>query len=362
MEYDPANQMLSWFKDRYLDGSLRIRPPYQRRPIWSSRQKCYLIESMLLGLPVPEIYLQQSVTAEGRSSYAVVDGQQRIRTALQFVGAETDPQEQDQNRFALDRLPTTSAWYGMTFSDLDDETKRRLYGYRFMIRLLKTDSEQEVRDMFGRLNRFLTPLNAQELRNATYTGPFARLAEELADDQYWSESRLVSPTVIRRMGDVEFMSELLIGALHGPQGGRAAEIDGYYRRYEDCDVEFPEQRPAVVLFRLALDKVRALLPDIKRTRWGNRTDFYSLFVALAALLRSSTLPRPKVRPLRAALLRFAGDVDRRLADEKAHVSDEVIAYVRAVEKGPNEKSRRAARHEAVLSVIGAFFRPKRRSG
>src|SRR5207245_1440160 len=103
-------------------------------------------------------------------------------------------------------------------------------------------SDDEVRDMFRRLNKYLTPLKPQELRNATYSGPFAVLVQKLADDKYWAEKGIVSPALIRRQNDVEFVSELMIGVLHGPQGGGAAVIDQYYSQYEDFEDEFPGQK------------------------------------------------------------------------------------------------------------------------
>ena len=83
MKYDASQQTLGWFKERYLEGNLEIRPPYQRRPVWSVRQKSNLIESILLKLPVPEIYIHTETSADGKTTYAVVDGQQRVRSILQ---------------------------------------------------------------------------------------------------------------------------------------------------------------------------------------------------------------------------------------------------------------------------------------
>jgi hypothetical protein len=360
LEFSSSTQMISWFRDRYLEETLEIKPPYQRKPIWTAKQKCYLIESILLGLPVPEIYIQQTTTPEGASTYAIVDGQQRIRTVLQFLGAETDPLEQEYNKFPLDKLSAESDWKNITFAELTDVEKRRFYGYSFAVRYLNTENDKEVRDMFGRLNKYLTPLNAQELRNATYTGPFIKLAEKLADNEYWAENRIFRAAAIRRMLDVEFMSELLIGVMHGPQGGSPKIIDEYYKQYEDYEDEFPEQQRVERSFNEVLKQIQIILPEIKETRWGNKTDFYTLFVALASLLRTSELPQSKAREIRRALDRFAKEIDRRLADEEATVSRNAIDYVRAVEKGANDKKRRADRQAAMKAVIGEFFKPKQR--
>jgi hypothetical protein len=340
---------------------LQIKPPYQRKPIWTAKQKCYLIESILLDLPVPEIYIQQTTTADGFSTYAIVDGQQRVRTVLQFIGSETDPQEQEYNKFPLDKLKAGSRWNNIAFAELADAEKKRFYGYQLAVRYLDTESDKEVRDMFGRLNKYLTPLNAQELRNATYTGPFIKLAERLADDEYWAENRIFRAAAIRRMLDVEFMSELLIGVMHGPQGGSPKIIDEYYKQYEDYEDEFPEQQRVERLFNEVLKQIQIILPEIKETRWGNKTDFYTLFVSLASFLRTSELPQGKLKETRKALDRFAKEIDRRLADEEATVSRTVIDYVRAVEKGANDKKRRADRQAAMIAVIGEYFKPKQRS-
>src|SRR5688572_9394391 len=146
MQFSPSPQLISWFRDRYLDGTLTIKPPYQRRPVWAMKQKCYLIESILLGFPIPEIYVHNITSPEGDTSFAIVDGQQRIRAVLQFIGAETDPDEEQFNKFVLDKLPGTSPWKDKTFAELTDPEKRNFYNYSLAVRLLQTDSESELRD------------------------------------------------------------------------------------------------------------------------------------------------------------------------------------------------------------------------
>jgi hypothetical protein len=346
----------------YRDGSLKIKPAYQRKPVWTARQKCYLIESILMRLPVPEIYIQQSITPEGEDNYGIVDGQQRIRTVLQFIGAETDPSEQESNQFALDKLSPQSTWKGLRFSELSDEEKTRFYGYNFAIRYLITDSEDEVRDVFRRLNKYLTPLNAQELRNATYSGPFVQLVVSLADKDYWIDNKIVSPAQIRRSIDVEFVGELLIGVMHGPQGGSARVIDSYFEQYEEYEMDFPGQREAQLLFDRTLETVKKIFPTIKDERWSNKTDFYTLFVALASLLRSGELPTNKISALKKRLHNFASEVYKRLADESAKVSKTAIGYVRAVEKGANDKKRRGDRHLLLTSVMKSYFKTSKKKG
>jgi hypothetical protein len=310
-----------------------------------------------MGLPIPEIYVHQTVK-EDKTHYGIVDGQQRIRTILQFIGADLDPAEQHFNKFSLDKLDASSSWANATYITLDEAERKRFLGHRLAVRYLDTDNEDEIREMFRRLNKYLTPLKAQELRNATYTGPLVRLVVRLADDEYWAENRIVTAESIRRMGDVEFISELVIGLLHGPQGGSSVIIDDYYSQYEDYEDEFPKQRVVQRLFEEAKKTIQELFPTIKASRWGNKTDFYSLFVALGALLRKASISKNRISQLRHSLEQFGNEVDERLANEDLKVSKEAATYVRAVEKGANDKARRADRHEVLLRLMEGFFAVK----
>ena len=356
MDFSGSSHPTTWFRDRYKEGTLVIKPPFQRKPVWGERQKCYLVESILLNLPIPEIYIQQETSVEGETTYSVVDGQQRIRTVLQFIGSEIDPEEQEHNKFALEKLASSSNWRDKTFEELSAPEKSQYYDYPFEVRYLKNATDEEVRDMFRRLNKFLSPLKPQELRNATYMGPFVDLTLDLADHDYWVENRIVTPGDIRRMTDVEYVSQLLIGVLHGPQGGSSKIIDSYYEQYEDFDDEFPEQRRAEELFDQTLETVELTLPDIKETRWRNKTDFYSLFVALTSLLRKTPVAKSRINAMKKELLAFASKVEDRLADEDSKAPKNIVRYVRAVEKGANDKRRRAERHAVLADLLGPFMR------
>jgi hypothetical protein len=371
LTYYSTEQPVIWFRDRYLAGELVLKPPFQRRPVWTVKQKCYLVESILLGLPIPELYVQHAVERANdgvvagsdkaeKSVYYVVDGQQRIRTILQFLGVDKTESEQEWNKFSLDKLPTDSGYRDATFSTLNDADRGRLLKYKFAVRQLETDSDEVVRSIFKRINKFVTKLNDQELRNATYSGPFMQLAQALADDEVWVRQGLVSPAQIRRMKDVEFVSELVIGVIHGPQGGSARVIDDYYSQYEDYEDEFPNQRAVVKRFTTTLVAAKSVLDKQDFTRFGtNRTDFYTLFVAMSMLLLNHTLSRTEIPKLRATLLRFERAVDARLADETKSAPSHVISYVRSVEKGANDRKRRADRNAALLNVIGKHFKKQK---
>ena len=314
-----------------------------------------------MDVPVPEVYMQVTQADDGSEEYGVVDGQQRLRTILQFVGlekAEDQEGKEDENNFALDVLPDASIHKGKTFANVTGESRKLFFQYEIAVRFLFTDKTTEIEDVFKRLNKFMMPLKAQELRNATYHSAFSKLSEELADDEYWVLNRIVRPAAIRRMADIEMMSDLLIGLLHGPQGGSAKIIDQYYDQYEQFEDEFPDQARIALLFSRIRQTIKRLFPHIADTRWGNRADYYSLFVALGGLLKNrKNLPSRSILGVRRSLINFAREVDERIEDPTAKTSRGPRIYARAIEKGSNDKARRADRHEALTTLMQDVLTP-----
>lgn len=360
MNHKSRPQAIAWFQDHYKAGRLELRPPFQRKPVWTDKQRSFLVESVLMDIPIPEVYVQVTQAEDGTEHYGVVDGQQRLRTILQFVGIEREADQEDENfnKFALEKLPETSNHKDQTFADITGEGRKKFFQYEICVRFLYTDDHRVVEDVFKRLNKFTLPLKPQELRNATYHGAFAKLSELLADDEYWAVNRIVSPAAIRRMADIEMMSDLLIGLIHGPQGGSAKIIDQYYEQYEQYEDEFPEQNRIKRRFDKTLETIKRLFPEIEDTRWGNRADFYSLFVALGVSFLQDRLPHRNEKKVAAKLLEFAEEVDARLEQPATKTSEAAKTYARAIEKGSNDKARRVDRQEALLEIIQPFLRKK----
>lgn len=166
---------------------------------------------------------------------------------------------------------------------------------------------------------------------------------------------------IRRMGDVEFVADLLIGVLDGPQAGNVQTLDNYYEELDENLEDAPELATASRRFGRTLDIVQDALPDIRATRWSNKSDFYSLFVALAYLLSLRTLPDEDIEALGETLQSFAEKIAARQKDEAAKVPDQVVQYVNGLARGSSDKARRGARHQALLNTIAHHFRARRRA-
>ncbi|MCR6639853.1 MAG: DUF262 domain-containing protein [Sporocytophaga sp.] len=328
---------ISWFKQAHELGQLQMKPPFQRNPVWTPKQQSFLMDTILNGYPIPEIYLQDLIDENGDKKYVVVDGQQRITACLDFIFGNFSIDAKDSPAFA-----------DISFDDLKPDQKKKVFGYQFVVRLLPEISDAEIRDIFQRLNRNNVALNPQELRQATYWGPFIQTMNEVADMEIWSKLDIFTSNDIKRMLDVEFVSELTIAYLHGLQNKKVS-LDKYYELYEE---EFPERSKVKEMFDYVLREIIGILPNIGYTRWVKKTDFYTLFVYFSKKKNLFPLHESKRKELGEILLRFGNSIDDYLNTEKTEgdnstASENVRQYslnIRASsDLGARKKKRRGFR-------------------
>ncbi|MBK8235895.1 MAG: DUF262 domain-containing protein [Deltaproteobacteria bacterium] len=255
-----APQTISWFNARAQEKALEFKPPFQRNAVWLDKHKAYLIDTVLRSLPVPEVYVQKTTDEDGRTVYQVVDGQQRLRTLLEFSQGDVELLEE-----------FTPGRGGHTWEDLTKAEKVAFWNYRVVVREIEDATEADLRDLFRRLNQNTVTLNSQEIRNARFSGDFITAVTELADQDYWAEQKIVSAREIRRMTDIEFMAELLIGIMHGPQNKKAG-LDDFFASYEK---KLPERQRWLGLFESARACIEGMIPDLRGTRWRGKSDYYS---------------------------------------------------------------------------------------
>jgi hypothetical protein len=330
-------QLRKWLED----GELELKPPYQRNPVWLEPQKAALIDTILRGYPIPEIYMQDTVTTDGDEMHYVVDGQQRIRACLEFISGN----------YSLD--PETSPEYGeVSFDDLGEGDRKAIWGYRFVVRLLPEISDLELRSIFKRLNQNVVALNKQELRHSTYWGQFIKTMEALASEDFWTDSGIFSANDYRRMLDVEYVSELAIAVLNGPQN-KKDRLDDWYALYER---EFDARAEVERTFRTVTGELEQVLPDLRRTRWRNRSDFYTLFFVLAQHEDQLPLARDQRDVLRDRLIDFGDKVSGMLAKTPRNSRKKTVrSYVAAVERAATDVANRKARNDALEQELKPAF-------
>ena len=82
---EESNPIVEKFNEINNNGQLDMSPSYQRNAVWTNRQKSYLIDTILNGYPIPEIYIQEDIDEAGHAMFIIVDGQQRLRAVLDFL-------------------------------------------------------------------------------------------------------------------------------------------------------------------------------------------------------------------------------------------------------------------------------------
>ncbi|MFY1637603.1 DUF262 domain-containing protein [Solwaraspora sp. WMMB335] len=172
---------------------------FQRGFVWTRPQMDRFIESLLLGYPIPGIFLVRQ--ADRR--YLVLDGQQRLRTLQHFYGGAVGGKE-----FSLRNVGEAS--HGLTYRTLPENQRRLLDNTFFQATVVDTDGSREsleaVYQIFERLNSGGTQLTAHEIRVALYAGPFIDFLERLNRIDTW---RSVYGKVSPRLRDQELILRIL---------------------------------------------------------------------------------------------------------------------------------------------------------
>ncbi|EWH01268.1 DUF262 domain-containing protein, partial [Halomonas sp. BC04] len=152
-------------------------PDYQRDHVWLPKQKSRFIESVLLDLPIPYIYVSDVTEEEHSGLLEIVDGSQRVRTIVEFI----------EDGFSLTGLEILKLLEGFKFSDLPKSRQLRFKRKTLRtIELLESDEESR-RELFDRLNTGGSKLNYAEQRRGSIGGPFLEMVQELAGEAWFQE-------------------------------------------------------------------------------------------------------------------------------------------------------------------------------
>jgi hypothetical protein len=188
-------------------GIIKLDPDYQRRHRWDEKTSSRLVESLILNIPIPIVYISQDVDVDSETEpeearYSVIDGQQRLTAIYNFF----------KNKFSLSGLEALDELNDCFYRDLPPFLIRRLE--ERTIKCLRIDStiDQQVKlDIFERLNSGSVKLEPQELRNAVYSGKFNDLCKTLSTNKDYkillqiSEDSPTRNNRVKKMEDVELV-------------------------------------------------------------------------------------------------------------------------------------------------------------
>lgn len=288
-----------------------------------------LIRTISEGYPFPEIYIVAGDvdTDTGVTTELLVDGQQRVRTLDEYFKGLPP--------FKTNRLITT-------YKDLPEEEKKKFLGYDVAVRSLGMLDDDQVREVFKRMNSTSYDLNDMERHNAVFLGEFKQFAESAAYQLYQSV-KIFSPNDLRRMKDVSFAASLTASMMSN-YFNRDDEVEPYLDRYNES---FPEKRDMASRFMGALSYFEKL-GLAPKSRAYLKADFYTLFVEIDRQLGRFGYEPDSVTASRE-LSSFFEAVSRGRIETPT--DERVKRYFEATLQNVNDRSNRLARGDVIRSIF-----------
>lgn len=319
-------------------GRLLLRPAFQRRAVWTPAVKDHFLDTVLRGLPFPEIFVVTGQIDPGTREQVdhLVDGQQRVSTLCEYLDGSEN--------IAYRRVPA--------YRDLSPEAQKRFLGYNVAVRNLGQVDDTTVADIFNRINSTDFALKATERYNALFTGEYRTYCQKVAEHPFFRRHRTFSAADWKRMGDLTFGLTLVTTLLAG-YFRREELLADYLARYND---EFPKAEAVNLQLDAAFGFVDGCNFPPKCRVW-KKTDLFTLLVEVCFLVRQGgQVPDPTAAGPRltdfytqvGALYKLDPEGESGEA-RKVHAS--VLRYMKAATKATNDKYARVDRAEVIAPLL-----------
>lgn len=330
---------LQGLKDMVDSHIIDLSPKYQRRERWGVERQSELIESFLLNVPVPPIYLAE----EDYGVYSIIDGKQRITAVADYLN----------NSFALKGLGEFSELNGARFRDLPKtlQSALKVRPYLRVITLLKQSHARLKYEVFIRLNRGGISLNNQEIRNVAFRGPLNDAIYQAGENTLLREALKIDgpkSAAFQQMQDAEYVLRFL--TLHSSwerfSGSLSRSMDDFM--FDHRDIDGPNLAALIEPFGVAIARTAMLWGNVAFQRWdGQRwrqqalAGLYDAQMIAATLLTEAELVAisPKQSHIIAATLELFSDAE----------------FEEAVRIGTNTPSRIKYRIDRVYNLLISFL-------
>lgn len=273
MSSTPQTYTVSDFIEWNSKKQLNLAPDFQRGAVWTPSAKVFLIDTILNDLPIPQVFFRTKIDAATQTmTREVVDGQQRLRTILEFAAGKL-------------KLTSKSPKYkGKTYSELDIEDKEAFLSYKIpCVQLINADNSM-VLEIFARLNSYSVKVTPAELRHAEYSEPVKWAIYDASREwkHLWNELEIVSVRDSVRMKNVSVMAEFFMILDNGFGDGGEPSITKYYkeRKNESEDYFVPIRKKVDSILEIILKKFE---DDFSTTTFFDAPNFLVLFAAIAFL-------------------------------------------------------------------------------
>jgi uncharacterized protein with ParB-like and HNH nuclease domain len=332
MDTSASNRRLRVLLTGISNQSLIPQPDFQRRLVWTNKDKVEFIRTVLEGFPFPEIYIAAGKVdpKTGEGSEVLVDGQQRITTLFQYF--------KDSNPDL--KLPKDIKKY----QDLEEDLQINFLEYKVVVRDLGNMPLEEIKKVFRRINSTSYSLNAMEIHNARYDGEFKKFAESISALDFFNENRVFTSTDIKRMNDVRYCSGL-IATIMSTYFTRDQDLEEYLSRYnEDFPLKDILERSCNQVFNFI-----SRMNFSKDSRAFKKADFFTLFVELYCALITDELSLD-VSKVRQNLDTFYEKVE--MAAQQSTTQDvDALTYYKAALQASNDRVSRISRGKIIEKTL-----------
>jgi len=330
------------------DHTTVINYDYQRsNKVWPVAAQSFLIESILLGFPVPKLALYQITDRVSRSTTReIVDGQQRTEAISQFYN----------NRLRLSRTLEFAEAAGRTYEQLSEELQDRFLAYGLGFDLFVDATPKEIRETFRRVNAYETPLNGEEQRYARWQGAFKWFIYRLSKmhDETFKLLGTFGERQLARMADMKLLTEAVDAMSFGIRTTNKRILDSIYNQFDD---EF-ERSDELTQW---IDEAFLTLIDLEAIYGTAVTKPLSLYALLLALIHS-VHNLPTLNPVAPGgsgiatpetLERSLSQLAEVLESDTDQVPKRFEAFYRASDKGTNVKEARETRFRFYCQAVSA---------
>lgn len=284
---------------QYVNESKQIivQPSFQRKFVWDIKKASKLIESFILGYPVPNILLGRDPETE---IMEVIDGQQRILSICDFFKGKFRDERifkltGDKNNEGIDKK-----FINKTFDDLDESVRNKLRNsiLKAIILVYPKDDPNIKFTAFQRINTGSVVLNQQEIRNCIYVGTLNEMLFEINEhNKTWRN--LLSKKIDKRMKDVETILRFFVAYFNGEKYEKPITTFLNSFMEKNRNLKEKEIKEWKKIFESALtiivNNIGPIFPKTTASKTFNRSIFESVMVAVANLSQSKKFNQKKLK-------------------------------------------------------------------
>lgn len=271
MQVTASSFTIAEYCQQMRDNSIIVNHDYQRSDqVWPPAARSYLIETILLGFPIPKLSLYQMTDLKTKKTKKeIVDGQQRSQAIFDFFHGKL-------------RLTGKGPFAGKLFSQLEEADQQRFVDYALSIDVFVGATSNDIMQVFRRMNSYTVPLNPQEKRHATHQGECKWFIVEVVEiySEMLVKLGVFGERQISRMADAALLSDIAFTLSQGIKHASEKQLDQFYERNENS---FPDEEELRKRLTDAMNCIITWTP-IHRSSLMKSYNFFTLVLAISHAL------------------------------------------------------------------------------